>query len=66
MTDVLDRLEVLDPFTAPPQPQPTKRHERFDPSPAALRIAASLSIAIGLSVSAFESAGSFRFDRRRP
>ena len=48
MTDVLDRLEVLDPFTSPPQPQPTKRRERFDPSPAALRIAASLSIAAGI------------------
>src|SRR3954453_1909590 len=48
MTDGLDRLEVPDPFTSPPQPQSTKRHERFDPSPAALRIAASLSIAAGV------------------
>jgi len=48
VTDVLDRLEVLDQFTSPPQPQSTKRRERFDPSPAALRIAASLSIAAGV------------------
>jgi hypothetical protein len=48
MTDVLDRLEVLDPFTSPLQPQPTNRRERFDPSPAALWIAASLSIAAGI------------------
>lgn len=46
MTDVLDRLEVLDPIT--PAPLPTKRPVRFDPSPAALRIAASLSVAAGV------------------
>ena len=46
LTDVLDRLEVLDPIT--PAPLPTTRPVRFDPSPAALRIAASLSVAAGV------------------
>src|SRR3954453_10866666 len=48
MTDGLDRLEVPDPFTSPPKQQSTKRREQFDPSPAALRIAASLSIGAGV------------------
>ena len=42
MTDVLDRLEVLDSFTSAPKPD--ERHVRFDPGPAALRIAACLSV----------------------
>ena len=48
MTDVLDRLEVRDPFTSSRQLQPTKGREQFDPGPAALRIAACLSIAAGV------------------
>src|SRR5258706_13126645 len=46
MTDVLDRLEVLDPLTSPPLP--SKRRVRFDHGPPALRIAASLSVAAGV------------------
>jgi len=43
VTDVLDRLEVLDPIT--PAPHPSQRHARFAPGSAALRFAACLSIA---------------------
>src|SRR5437867_2975652 len=46
MTDTLDRLEVLDPFTSEPEASP--RPVRFDPSPAALRVAACVSVAAGV------------------
>jgi hypothetical protein len=47
MTDVLDRLEMLEPrFTRPVAPPP--RRVRFAPSPAMLRVAASLSVAAGV------------------
>src|SRR5204862_4669026 len=46
MTDVLDRPEVFHPLTS--APPPLTRPVRFDPGPATLRIAASLSVAAGV------------------
>jgi hypothetical protein len=46
MTDVLDRLEMLEPRFTRPAPPP--RPVRFAPSQAMLRVAASLSVAAGV------------------